>query len=126
MINNVFFRLFWMIFMHIVDDYYLQGWLASAKQKSWWKKNAPDNLYSNDYRMALACHGFSWAFMSMLPLAIGYFNEWWVMFVAINAIIHCFIDDLKANKLKINLITDQSLHFLQILISWILYTMIWR
>ena len=23
-----------MIFLHIVDDYYLQGWLASAKQKS--------------------------------------------------------------------------------------------
>lgn len=23
-----------MLFCHIVDDYYLQGWLASAKQKS--------------------------------------------------------------------------------------------
>lgn len=30
--------LFTMIFCHIVDDYYLQGWLASAKQKSWWEK----------------------------------------------------------------------------------------
>lgn len=29
-----------MLFCHIVDDYYLQGWLASAKQKSWWEKNA--------------------------------------------------------------------------------------
>lgn len=27
-----------MLFLHIVDDYYLQGWLASARQKSWWKK----------------------------------------------------------------------------------------
>ena len=27
--------LFTMIFCHIVDDYYLQGWLASAKQKTW-------------------------------------------------------------------------------------------
>ena len=42
-----------MLFCHIVDDYYLQGWLASAKQKSWWKKNAPDKLYKNDYIMAL-------------------------------------------------------------------------
>ena len=24
-----------MIFCHVVDDYYLQGWLASAKQKKW-------------------------------------------------------------------------------------------
>ena len=38
-----------MLFCHIVDDYYLQGWLASAKQKSWWEKNAPDELYKNDY-----------------------------------------------------------------------------
>lgn len=28
------FILFTMIFCHIVDDYYLQGWLASAKQKN--------------------------------------------------------------------------------------------
>lgn len=27
------FILFCMIFCHIIDDYYLQGWLASAKQK---------------------------------------------------------------------------------------------
>ena len=24
-----------MFFAHLVDDYYLQGWLASAKQKKW-------------------------------------------------------------------------------------------
>ena len=24
-----------MIFCHIVDDYYLQGWLASGKQRKW-------------------------------------------------------------------------------------------
>lgn len=34
-----------MIFCHIIDDYNLQGWLASAKQKEWWKKNAPEKLY---------------------------------------------------------------------------------
>ena len=26
-----------MFFCHIADDYYLQGWLASAKQKKWWR-----------------------------------------------------------------------------------------
>lgn len=30
--------LIFMIFAHLVDDYYLQGWLASAKQKKWWEK----------------------------------------------------------------------------------------
>ena len=42
-----------MIFCHIVDDYYLQGWLASAKQKEWWNKNAPDPLYKNDYEFSI-------------------------------------------------------------------------
>ena len=55
-----------MIFLHIVDDYYLQGWLASAKQKSWWEQNALDKLYKHDYIMALFMHSFSWAFMIML------------------------------------------------------------
>lgn len=64
-----------MLFCHIVDDYYLQGWLASAKQKSWWKKNAPDKLYKNDYIMALCEHAFSWTFMIMLiPTIYTYFN----------------------------------------------------
>ena len=47
------FLLISMLFCHIVDDYYLQGWLASAKQRKWWKQNAPDNLYKYDYIMAM-------------------------------------------------------------------------
>ena len=42
-----------MLFLHIVDDYYLQGFLASAKQKSWWEKNEPNKMYSKDYIIAL-------------------------------------------------------------------------
>ena len=60
------FVLLSMIFCHIVDDYYLQGWLASAKQKSWWEQNAPQKLYQQDYLMALLVHSFSWTFMVML------------------------------------------------------------
>lgn len=37
--NNCFLLLL-MIFLHIVDDYYLQGILASMKQKEWWNKAA--------------------------------------------------------------------------------------
>lgn len=58
-----------MLFCHIVDDYYLQGILASMKQKKWWQENAPDKLYEYDYLIALLMHGFSWAFMIMLPIA---------------------------------------------------------
>ena len=64
------FLLLGMLFLHLVDDYYLQGWLASAKQKSWWKKNSPDKLYSHDYIMALCEHAFSWTFMIMLIPAV--------------------------------------------------------
>ena len=124
MLKDTIFIFLWMIFMHSVDDYYLQGWLASAKQKSWWEKNAPSPLYANDYKMALVCHGFSWAFMTMIPLAISNYNLCWCVFVVANMIIHCFIDNLKANKLKINLVTDQLLHIAQLTISYILYIVI--
>lgn len=118
-----------MIFCHVVDDYYLQGWLASAKQKKWWEENAPDSLYKNDYKVALLVHSFSWAFSINLPvlvyalltqvlssIIIPYF-----ILLGVNVIIHCVVDNLKANKLKINLLTDQIIHLIQILISWVIY-----
>lgn len=118
------FILLSMIFCHIVDDYYLQGWLASAKQKSWWEKNAPDKLYKKDYIMALIMHSLSWSFMIMLPLAVfNNFDVVWlfgVMF-GINAGIHGIIDNLKANVKKINLITDQIIHICQIVITFAVY-----
>jgi len=117
------FILISMIFCHIIDDYYLQGWLASAKQKSWWIQNASNDLYKNDYLMALFCHSFSWSFMIQLPILIYSFYThlfiWSIILFIINLIIHAFIDNLKANKLKINLIQDQIIHFIQIIITWI-------
>ena len=110
-----------MIFCHIFDDYYLQGWLASAKQKMWWEKNASDELYKYDYIAALFMHSFSWTFMIMLVptiyvLLVG--GTWApVVFVA-NLVIHMIVDDMKANKKKINLIQDQAIHMIQILATW--------
>lgn len=118
------FLLFCMLFCHIVDDYYLQGWLASAKQKSWWEKNAPDDLYKNDYKMALFMHSFSWSFMIMLPLTMYTIimgGTWYFALYIANLIIHFYIDDLKANKKKINLIQDQCVHMIQIVLTWLLY-----
>ena len=117
---------FTMLFFHIVDDYYLQGWLANGKQRSWWEKNAPKEEYKNDYKMALFMHGFSWSFMVHLPLVIfqfiqgRLFSDSFLSFIiislAVSSVIHSSIDDAKANKFKLNLIQDQLLHILQIIL----------
>lgn len=115
--------LFSMIFLHIVDDFYLQGILAQMKQRNWW--SGAKAKYRYDYIVALLTHAFSWTYMIHLPLLIAYRSSIPIsMFLfgfAANWLHHAFIDNLKANKLKINLITDQSLHIMQILETWILY-----
>lgn len=106
-----------MIFCHIVDDYYLQGFLSSAKQKKFWKENAPQPLYKYDYIWALIMHAFSWSFMIMLPIAFYMqFNVDLVFLVilVLNMSIHALIDNLKANELIINLWVDQIGHMIQI------------
>lgn len=120
-----------MLFCHIVDDYYLQGWLASAKQKSWWEKNASNPLYKNDYIMALFEHAFSWACMVYVPLVIYIMtidtNINVLCFIGIfiaNWMIHAMTDNAKANLMKINLIQDQLVHIGQILITWLFFTLI--
>ncbi len=113
-----------MIFCHIVDDYYLQGWLASAKQKKWWAENAPQSLYKHDYIIALAMHSMSWSFMIMLPVAIYNSLNVGITFVfgfLVNSIIHGITDNAKANLLKINLVQDQTIHILQILVTAIVF-----
>ena len=109
-----------MVFFHIVDDYYLQGLLANLKQKSWWENHAPDDMYKHDYLMALLMHAMSWSFMIMLPLLVYFYFEPSATFIilwVVNTAIHGIVDDLKANKLKINLIQDQSIHLLQIIFT---------
>lgn len=114
-----------MIFMHILDDYKLQGMLSNLKQETWWKENYPNKLYKYDYIIALITHSFSWSFMILLPvtlyLGIQKFN---IIVVLINLIIHAIVDDLKANKLKINLIQDQLIHIIQIIVTWLYYFII--
>lgn len=112
-----------MVFCHIIDDYKLQPPLLNTlRQKDWWKENAPDRLYKHDYLMALAMHSISWSFMIHLPIAL--YNEFYAnpLFIGsfiVNACIHAFVDDLKANRHKINLITDQLIHIGQISIAFL-------
>ena len=112
-----------MLFCHIVDDYYLQGWLASAKQKKYWQElpNYTD-MYKHDYIIALIMHSMSWAFMIMLPIAVvnrfdvGF--DFFVLYI-INAFLHALIDDAKANRFVFNLVQDQLFHIAQIIVTWL-------
>lgn len=115
--------LLFMLFFHIVDDYYLQGILAKMKQKSWWEENAPEELYRYDWFVALLMHSLSWAFMIMLPIAyrVGFsLSPIFLIVYSTNVIIHGMVDHFKANKKKISLVTDQTIHVLQILYTYVL------
>lgn len=125
--DNKIFVLLVMIFLHIIDDYKLQGILASMKQKKWWEgQKEYKNLYKYDYIPALIEHSFSWTFMIMLPIAVAiHFNiGWWVVAYVLNMAIHALVDDLKANKLKINLVVDQTIHIAQIVITWLVFILL--
>ena len=103
-----------MIFCHLIDDFVLQDKFTYLKQKSWWMKackedGLPFKKYKDDYKMALFEHSLEWSIAIMLP----------IMFF-VNTIIHYIIDDAKANKLRLNLIQDQLLHFIQIIITFLI------
>ena len=111
--------LLFMILLHIIDDFVLQPIsLSNLKQKKWWKKQEGySDKYKDDYKVALAIHSISWSIMIHVPLVIVFPSlgqlALLISFIA-NAVIHYYIDDLKANKLKINLFEDQMVHFWQI------------
>ena len=109
-----------MCFMHIVDDYYLQGVLASMKQKQWWADHCPDDKNKYDYIIALIMHAFSWTFMIMLPYLIyihgNIYSPFGTIFL-LNVVTHALVDHMKANLKWINLIEDQLIHMVQILVT---------
>ena len=118
---------FAMCFCHIVDDYYLQGILASMKQKNWWtKQESYEDKYKYDYIVALIMHEFSWSFVILIPfLLLGLSPIFLVIALVLNGTIHAFVDDLKANQKKINLVQDQSIHIGQIFLTWLIGSLIY-
>ena len=108
-----------MIFLHIFDDYILQSFcLGSLKQRDWWKQNAPKKMYKYDYLVALFMHSFSWSFMIMIPTF--FYNNFNIYVFIGNLLIHFITDHLKANMRKINLVVDQSIHILQIVMTYLI------
>lgn len=127
MLNIELSFLFLMILCHIIDDFVLQPvCLSNLKRKEWWNQNYNGKLYKNDYKMALFIHCLSWSIMIHLPLLVTFVLPWWILLltISINTLIHYIVDDLKANKYKINLITDQSIHLVQIIITFLIYSII--
>ena len=116
--------LFLMIFLHIIDDFCVQGIMAFMKQKSWWQKDSVGSQpkYKNDYIAALFAHSFSWSFMIMLPVML--WGQWeWPILIA-NMVTHAVIDNAKANKFQINLIQDQTYHLIQIVVTWLIFVVL--
>ena len=106
-----------MLLVHLVADYTLQGWLADGKQKSWWDKICGGKVlekYRFDYIAALVCHALYWSIFICAPF---YASTWFLLAIVLNTVVHAIVDDLKANRHKINLIQDQLLHLVQILLT---------
>lgn len=120
-----------MLMLHFFEDFVLQhlSHLCDYKQKSWWKENAPDKMYKNDYKYCLIAHSFCWSTIVMLPVIIGYFytnhNLLYRLFMILifitNVAGHFVIDDAKANKRNINLIQDQLCHISMIFATWVIF-----
>lgn len=119
---------FAMIFLHIINDFFLQGILASMKQKAWWRnQEGYKDMYQDDYIVALMMHSFSWAFMIMLPIyfAMKFELSWfYIIALFVNVFIHSIVDDLKANKMKISLFTDQTIHLCQITWTYAIFRIV--
>lgn len=121
--NHDIFVLLCMIFLHILDDFHLQGILAKMKQREWWKRQEGyDELYAHDWIPALVLHSFSWTFMIMLPLAMNSGEPIGMAFLGIfigNMIVHAIVDHCKANRRTIPLTVDQSIHIVQIIATYV-------
>lgn len=116
-----------MFFCHLIDDFVLQDKFTYLKQKSWWVKTCKDEglsieKYGNDYKMALFEHSLEWSIAIIIPVIFLLNVNGIVLLgcVVANTIIHYIIDNAKANQLRLNLIQDQLLHFIQIIATWLI------
>lgn len=111
-----------MILCHIIEDFHIQGVMADMKQTSFW--NPYGEKYANDWKPVIILHGIEWAMLTSMPcLVMSWFDVpmWFVLVIVAMGLLHAYIDHLKANVGKINLITDQTLHMSQIMIIYLAY-----
>lgn len=109
-----------MILCHVIDDFVLQpASLSNLKQKKFWWRDW-NELYKHDYKMALFIHSISWSITILLPAIFLTQAGQTTLLIAfiVNASVHYIVDDLKANMGKINLVTDQTIHLIQVIVTW--------
>lgn len=117
------------ILAHLVADFTLQGWFCNGKQEMWWKTECKRYgvgfyKYRNDYLMALFLHSLYWSIAIIIPAMFMYDlpNKMIVLLMFFNTFLHFMTDDLKANRMVINLVQDQISHFIQIAVTLIIIT----
>ena len=122
--NHGIIVLTFMILGHLLADYPLQGWLATAKSKLYWKQSGNEKT-KFDYIPALICHAAMWGILIFIPLVVWFPYEymvgWFWIALPINILIHAIVDDLKANKQILNLWQDQLIHLGQIIVTWVIW-----
>lgn len=115
--------------LHVFADFNLQigAKLDQFKQQKWWKSlldsvkmhadwdNKYHRRFMGDYLAGLLVHAGVWAAVTFLPLVLLAQSQLAVWLILVpNALFHAVVDHLKANRLAINLRTDQFLHLLQL------------
>ena len=118
-----------MLVLHLLADFTLQGWFANGKHRVWWeqqcaKQGVDFSKYRYDYICALVSHSFFWAAVTFLPMIVmtNWPYDWLaVVFLTVQVIVHAVVDDLKANKFKLNLVQDQLVHVLQVAVAAAIY-----
>ena len=117
------------LLLHLLADFTLQGWFANGKQRAWWEQQCAEHgvdfsKYRYDYICALVSHSFFWAAVTFLPMIVmtNWPYDWLaVVFLTVQVIVHAVVDDLKANKFKLNLVQDQLVHVLQVAVAAAIY-----
>lgn len=121
--DKVIFVFVLMVLLHIISDYLVQNeFMAKYKQKINWKSCIDeDKKYRYDYVVVLLIHSLSWSIITFFPILFLYKSmPIYLTLVICNYLVHSIIDNMKANLLCINLITDQVLHLLQIITTLLL------
>lgn len=114
-----------MIFLHVYNDFHLQtSWVSDRKQREWWEKTVPNEMYKHDYIAVLAAHSISWSFLIMLPIAAFRRLEIdWIFAAALaaNAVFYGLVDNEYANCKRFNLIDNQMFHLLQVVFTALIF-----
>lgn len=115
-----------MIFAHIIADFYLQCNINSAMHKEWWIRNPSGTRNRYDYITCIVIHSVFWTFTVLLPIAyrLNFDFSWFYTLAFIgNAIIHGIVDNYRINKKKINLILQEAAHLWQITLTYLLFVL---